>query len=531
MSYQKNRNGKTLMTKFKLLAVALAVLGLGLASMTLIPPVAQAAAANCGGSANPLHGRSQEVVDTILTKLSVSNCRDVTAAQLAGITGELDLSLQSINTLRKGDFDNLTSLQTINLKSNWLPSLHKDLFDGLTSLEKIDLEDNLLDSVDEDLFDGLTSLQEIDLSDNVVPSLPADLFDGLTNLQVLRLDRNSLTALPEDVFDGLTNLRELHLDENSLAALPEDVFDGLTKLDRLNLHKNSFTALPSDVFDGLDSLEHLLLGENSLAAVPSDVFDGLSNLQRLFLDNNPLVWLPPDLFAGLSSLQELRLNSHNTNFDTDESLACIHAGQFDGLSELQELRLGLHQLGNIDPSHFARWNLGKLEELRLGGTAITNSPLAAQFADYQAVLPALVKDTTRVENTADLTDPICGSINRDAGTGVVRVLLEKDSVRPNRARVSDAASLGDGDCGSDATETRHQLWTWQRSADGIAWTDLPAGRQPKDYGARVAGECSFLFTPQTGDNNMYVRAYVPVNTTGLGENNYHSAAFGPLDVQ
>ena len=527
MSYQKNRNGKTLMTKFKLLAVALAVLGLGLAS--LAPPPTQAAAATCGGSANPLHGRSQEVVDTILTKLSVSNCRDVTAAQLAGITGELDLSLQSINTLRNGDFDNLTSLQTINLKSNWLPSVHKDLFDGLTSLEKIDLEDNLLDSVNEDLFDGLTSLQEIDLSNNVVPSLPADLFDGLTNLQILRLDRNSLTALPADVFDGLTNLRELHLDENSLAALPEDVLDGLTKLDRLNLHKNSFTALPSEVFDGLDSLEHLLLGDNSLAAVPSDVFDGLSNLQRLFLDNNPLVWLPPDLFAGLSSLQELRLNS-NAKFDDDESLACIHAGQFDGLSELQDLRLGLHQLGNIDPSHFARWNLGKLDELRLGGTAITSSPL--DFADYQAVLPALVENKTWVVDTADLTDPICGSINRDAGTGVVRALLEGDSVRPNRARVSDAASLGDGHCGSDATATRHVLWTWQRSADGIAWTDMPSGRQPPDYGSqgRMDGECSFLYTPQTDDNGMYVRAYVPVNTTGLGENNYHSAAFGPLNV-
>ena len=460
MSYRGKRNGKTLMTKFKLLlpTMAAVVVAAFLAGAPPSPPAqAQEATASCDDG--PLHGRTQKVVDAIVARLPDANCNTVSIGDLNGLTGTLDISDESLSSLQSDDFA------------------------GLSSLEELDLQ------------------------------------------------KNSLATLPEDVFDGLSSLQNLYLDENSLAALPEDVFDGLTNLVRLNLHQNSLTALPSDVFDGLDSLERLLLADNSLAAVPSDVFDGLSNLQVLFLSNNPLVWLPPDLFAGLSKLRELRLSSKDADFSPAQSLACIHAGQFDGLAELQELRLAFHQLGNIDPSHFARWNLGKLEDLRLGRTSISSVSSLDFDTTYKVTLPALVERTTWVVDTADLTDPICGSINRDAGTGVVRALLEGDSVRPNRARVSDATSLGDGHCGSDATATRHQLWTWQRSADGIAWTDLPSDRQPKDYGARVAGECSFLYTPQTDDDNMYVRAYVPVVTTGLGENNYHSAAFGPLDVQ
>ncbi len=483
MTGRKNRNGKALQTKFALplLLAAVAALALWLASLT--PPPAQAQA-SCGSG--PLNGRTQAVVDAILDRLSETDCSAVNTADLNGITGTLDLSSESLTSLQSDDFD------------------------GLTSLVKLDLEGNAL------------------------TALPVDVFDGLTSLEELVLEDNALTALPSDVFDGLTSLEQIFLEDNSLAALPEDVFDGLTTLNRLNLFNNSLTELPSDVFGGLDSLTNLLISGNQLAALPSDVFDGLSNLEVLFIGNNPLVWLPPDLFDGLSSLQQLRLNSHDTNFTPAQSLACIHAGQFDGLAELQDLRLGLHQLGNIDPSHFTRWNLGKLEELRLGTTSISSSPLDFATTYDTAALPALEGNKTWVVDTADLTDPICGEIKAEtdngfSGTGMVRVLLEEGSVRPNRARV--IGTSGDGVCGSDPNGARHQLWTWQRSADGVTWTDTTW--QPPDYGSqgRRDGECSFLYTPQSDDNGMYVRAYVPVTTTGLGENDYHSAAYGPLNVQ
>ena len=382
--------------------------------------------ANCGGTANPLHGRTQKVVDAILGALSASDCSAVSATQLSGIT-TLDLSARRLSALRDGDFANLTGLGT------------------------------------------------------------------------LLLNDNALTALPEDVFDGLSSLQTLQLYDNSLATLPEDVFDGRASLQTLQLYDNSLTALPEDLFDGL------------------------SNLRFLRLENNALETLPPDLFDGLTSLRELRLADNRP-------LTCIHAGQFSGLAQLQELHLAGAKLGNIAPApHAAQWGLNRLEELRFGDTRIGSSA----FGSYQAEFPALVESRTYVRAPAVLSHPICGFITAETDGGgfhtLVAVKLEHTLVYPNRTKISGTS--GDGFCGALSGDARRELWTWQRSADGVVWTDLAANRQPPDYGVRAAGECSFHYTPQTADDGMYVRAYVPVDTAGVGENNYHSAPFGPLNVR
>ena len=428
MSYRKKRNGKTLMTKFKLLlpTMAAVVVAVFLAGAPPSPPAqAQEATATCDHDrlderaqkvehqppeerhpAHPLDGRTKKVVDAILANLSETDCADVTIAQLNGLDGRLQVG-GNLSSLQGNDFEHLSSLEQL------------------------------------------------------------DLFD------------NDLTELPSGVFDGLSGLTYLHLHGNALTTLSDGVFDET------------------------------------------------SNLQNITLDNNRLEWLPPEVFDGLSSLEELHLNDNT-------SLACIHASQFDGLSALRTLDLSDTKLGNIAPTpHATRWELNKLESLSFGDTNITDS--AISFQDYKAVFPDLIESGTNVTSNARLSDPICGSIAADAAGGdggTVRAALEETRVRPNRARVSDASLMGDGVCGSDATATRHVLWTWQRSADGVAWDDMLSDRQPPDYGSqgRMDGECSYLYTPQANDDGMYVRAYVMVETAGVGANNYHSAAYGPLEV-
>ena len=481
--------------------------------------------ADCGAG-NPLHGRTQKVVDKILADLSASDCSAVTATQLAGITA-LNLNRLRLHALRDGDFANFTGLQNLHIQINMLTTLPSDAFDGLSALERLDLFDNELSDLPADVFDGLSGMAQLNLDNNELSDLPADLFDGLSSLEDLDLYENSLTTLPEDVFEDTDSLQTLDLYNNSLATLPEDVFDGLGQtLGQLNLHDNSLDTLPEDVFDGLGSLNALRLHDNSLAALPEDVFDGLTGMSLLRLNGNSLEWLAPDLFDGPSNLRELYLNDNT-------ALACIHPGQFDGLSELRELHLTGTGVGNIAPTHASRWGLNELEELRFGDTLIGNSAL--NFQDYKSEFRDLVENRTYVRDPAELSDPICGSIAADTDANgfhtVVDVRLEHSRVYPNRARVSDASLLGDGHCTSDATATRHTLWTWQRSDDGVAWTDMDAARQPKDYGTRAAGECSFTYTPQADDNGKYVRVYVSVDTAGVGAHNYHSAAFGPLNIE
>ena len=239
--------------------------------------------------------RTQQVQDAIIAKLNegldtpeVTDCAEVTAEDLSGITGRMVLSIQEIPVLKSGDFEGLSNLDDLQLIDSGLETLPEDVFDGLTSLTHLFIIEN--DDLEE---------------------LPEDIFDGLTRLRNLHVSGNeALGELPEDIFDGLTSLGFLHLAENSLTELPEDIFDGLTGLQLLHLQNNQLTELPSGIFDGLGSLKYILLNGNSLRALPADVFEGLSSLTQLPLEGNNLESLPDGLFEGLVSLEQVLLSSN-----------------------------------------------------------------------------------------------------------------------------------------------------------------------------------------------------------------------------
>ena len=239
--------------------------------------------------------RTPQVQEAIIAKLNegldtpeVTDCAEVTAEDLRGITGELELSIEEIPALKSGDFEGLSNLNSLKMIDSGLETLPEDVFDGLA---------------------GLTTLFIIGNDD--LETLPEDIFDGLTGLTNLHVSGNEgLGELPEGIFDGLTSLAFLHLAENSLTELPEDIFDGLTGLQLLHLQNNQLTGLPSGIFDGLGSLKYILLNGNSLRALPADVFEGLSSLTQLPLEGNRLESLPDGLFEGLVSLEQVLLSGN-----------------------------------------------------------------------------------------------------------------------------------------------------------------------------------------------------------------------------
>ena len=308
--------------------------------------------------------RTQQVQDAILAALAdISDCAAVTAEHLTTISF-LYLGRKGISALQSGDFDGLSSLESLNLYGNSLSALPEDVFDGLTNLGRLNLYANSLSALPEDVFDGLTNLHSLNLWANSLSALPEDVFDGLTNLVSLELFYNGLSALPEDVFDGLTNLDRLNLSDNKLSALPEDVFDGLTNLEWLNLFGNSLSALPEDVFDGLSSLKTLELFDNGLSALPEDVFDGLTNLKTLNLYANSLSALPEDVFDGLTNLDRLSLS--------DNGLSALPEDVFDGLSSLEYLILFDNGLSALPEDVFD--GLSSLEYLYLMNNSLSELP-------------------------------------------------------------------------------------------------------------------------------------------------------------
>ena len=238
--------------------------------------------------------RTEQVRDAIMAKLNkgldtpeVTDCAEVTAADLSGITGRMELSIEEIPVLKSGDFQGLSNLDDLQLIDSGLETLPEDVFDGLTSLTKLYIIGNDdLEELPEGIFAGLTSLTNLHVSGNAaLGELPEGIFGGLTSLGFLHLAENSLTELPEDIFDGLTSLQLLHLQNNQLTGLPAEVFDGLANLEYIRLNENALRSLPGGVFDGLASLKQLPLEGNGLESLPEGLFEGLVSLEQVFLSS------------------------------------------------------------------------------------------------------------------------------------------------------------------------------------------------------------------------------------------------------
>ena len=105
-------------------------------------------------------GRTEEVRDALVALIpGVSDCAAVTDADLAAITGPLDLSGESISALAAGDFNGLTRLENLYLDDNELTTLPVGVFDGLTQLKLLFLATNGLTTLPVGVFAGLTRLE------------------------------------------------------------------------------------------------------------------------------------------------------------------------------------------------------------------------------------------------------------------------------------------------------------------------------------------------------------------------------------
>ncbi|MCG9129139.1 cadherin domain-containing protein [Candidatus Poribacteria bacterium] len=181
--------------------------------------------------------RTTIVADAIANAVGVSDCSDVTEVELATITW-LDLSNQSITSLKSGDFDGMLSLRTLNLDNNELINLPEDIFDDLGSLKYLSLNDNKLTDLPNGIFSNLIALTGLDIFNNDLSSLPNEVFDGLSSITSISLNDNELVSLSNNLFDGLITLSSLFLSNNKLTNLPVGIFDGLTNLVELHLNGN-----------------------------------------------------------------------------------------------------------------------------------------------------------------------------------------------------------------------------------------------------------------------------------------------------
>lgn len=206
-------------------------------------------------------------------------------------------------------FQNLASLEHLDLSFNQISQIGKDSFTVLPQLRQLNMDNNMIVTIADDAFISNFILSFLSLTDNRLQDLSRL---RSNSVRVLYADYNNLTDL--ELFGTLTFLEELHLRKNQIAIIPLTFNSFRLKLldltyNRLEvLHLNnilsSFPFIESLILRGntirviepgtslgfVSSLVELDLSENCLATLAHEYVQGISQrLQRFSVDDNPLL--------------------------------------------------------------------------------------------------------------------------------------------------------------------------------------------------------------------------------------------------
>ncbi|GMP73969.1 hypothetical protein CsSME_00031529 [Camellia sinensis var. sinensis] len=265
--------------------------------------------------------------------LSYNSIEDIKGFERLHVLGKLELLDLSYNSFNNGIVPSLgvlSSLKTLNLRSNYLNgSIDIGEFHNMSNLEELNLSENYIDSIkgNGEGLKSLSKLKMLNLRWNELKGLvTSNGLDGLKHLQELYLDHSSIDkiflhnvgvmsslrvltlrnislngSLPNQGWCELSNLQELDLSENGFNGMLPSCLDDLTSIRILDLSFNQFTGnLTSSPLNNLPTLEFLSLSYNHFEIPVSFIsFCNHSKLKVFLGDNNRLsdqiefrTWIP-----------------------------------------------------------------------------------------------------------------------------------------------------------------------------------------------------------------------------------------------
>ncbi|KAJ8924838.1 hypothetical protein NQ315_000993 [Exocentrus adspersus] len=226
----------------------------------------------------------------------------------------LYITNSNIPVLTSAYFLGLYNLQELHLKDSVIHSLEPGCLKGLFQLQYLDPQVfHSVKVLKTNLFNDLKSLQQLDLSRLKITVIEPEAFLGLLKLEKLCLSYNNISELNDYVFVGLGNVVTLDLSENNVTKLYQKTFTGLDGLRELKLNGNNLYSIPLGSLQDLAGLEVLNLARNKITVLNVGTFTGLKNLKTLNLSGNSVVDLCPGVVFPLKNLQELYLDGNNLN--------------------------------------------------------------------------------------------------------------------------------------------------------------------------------------------------------------------------
>ncbi|KAF2883637.1 hypothetical protein ILUMI_22509 [Ignelater luminosus] len=314
-----------------------------------------------------------EIFNSIITELSY-----VEYADLFGSTADFDVatngcSIRKLNLQRsdvrmieRNSFDNVSSLQHLDLSNNRIDNISASTF-SIPSLETLDFSFCLIKLIESEAFIGATNLHELNLRVNNLETVENNTFSG-TSLQLLDLSESyKLVTIEPNAFEGLSNLTKLKLYRNRILRLDPKVLEGL-KLRELYIGFLPNSTIEEGIYDKFNDLEVLqLAGSSSMSKIPAFP----ASVRELNLFNNRITSIEAADFKILNKTN----SSSNTpsrlevlNLDSNQ-IATIEAYAFANLSSLRVLDINSNKISKIDEHSFAQ---STVEELHVRWNGITS---------------------------------------------------------------------------------------------------------------------------------------------------------------
>lgn len=277
----------------------------------------------------------------------------------------LFIEAQSLTSIHKFAFSNLTKVEELRLRSTKITKLKANMFSGLIHLHYIEIIENRnLVSIEKNAFAGLPILDHLYITDNALECLPEDPFSELIKLKYVFLSGNKLQTINLTIFASLPNLKSITLSDNRITEVSGHLGSYNDELHLIYLHNNRLTTIESKTFANLRGLDEVRLDRNMITTIDHDAFSNSSINFYLRMNNNKITSIHRDLFKDLTNLKILYLN--------DNHLMTIHKDTFEKQNRLANLFLHNNKLKILDVDFFL--TLQKVVELDLHNNALTVLP-------------------------------------------------------------------------------------------------------------------------------------------------------------